>query len=150
MPRYFGLDLHKRYVHGCEWLTEEQKGRHFRFPNTEDGWAAFVQQLEQECWVALEVTGNAFEAQDRLSPHAGKVLLANPLELKRLGSGRLTDRVDAERLDVAEEADAPIVATEWPEFERWIGTNCTESCGDPAYSSDGISWTQKRCDESVY
>lgn len=98
MPRYFGLDLHKRYVHGCEWLVEEQKGRHFRFPNTDDGWATFIRQLDAECWVALEVTGNAFEAHDMLSPHVGKVLLANPLELKRLGSGRHTDRVDAERL----------------------------------------------------
>lgn len=35
---------------------------------------------------------------DRLLPHVGKVLLANPVELKRLGSGRHTDRVDAERL----------------------------------------------------
>lgn len=46
----------------------------------------------------MEVTGNAFQAYDLLSPHAEKVLLANPIELKRLGSGRHTDRVDAARL----------------------------------------------------
>lgn len=85
-------------MHGCEWLAEEQKGRHFRFPNTGDGWATFLRQLDRECWVALEVAGNAFEVHDLLSPHVGRVLLANPVELKRLGSGRHTDRVDAERL----------------------------------------------------
>jgi len=98
VPRYFGLDLHKRYVHGCEWQVDAQKGRHFRFPNSEAGWATFVEQLRADDEIALEVTGNAFNVHDLLSSYAGKVLLANPLELKRLGAGRHTDRVDAERL----------------------------------------------------
>jgi len=48
--------------------------------------------------VALEVTGSAFELHDHISRRVGKTLLANPLQLKRLGSGRHTDRVDAARL----------------------------------------------------
>jgi len=55
-------------------------------------------QLDRTCWVALEVTGSAFEVHDVLSPHVGRLLLANPVDLKRLGSGRHTDRVDAARL----------------------------------------------------
>ncbi|HEY8342882.1 MAG TPA: IS110 family transposase [Calditerricola sp.] len=101
MPRYVGLDLHKAYVHGCEFrpeLPSGQQERHFRFPNTPSAWAEFVAQLDPDTWVAFEVTGNAFEIYDLLSPHAGKVLPANPVELKRLGSGRHTDRVDAARL----------------------------------------------------
>ncbi len=101
MPRYIGLDLHARYIHGCEWKPEAADGhkeQHFRFPNTPDGWAQLLPQLDRTCWVALEVTGSAFEMHDVLSPHAGRVLLANPVDLKRLGSGRHTDRVDAARL----------------------------------------------------
>lgn len=98
MPRYIGLDLHRRYVHGCEWVPETQQERHFQFPNTSDGWSQFVTMLDSDCWVAMEVTGNAFQVYDRLSSHAAKVLLANPVELKRLGSGRHTDRADAARL----------------------------------------------------
>lgn len=98
MPRYLGLDLHRRYIHGCEWTPETRQERHFRFPNTRNGWSQFVATLDSSCWVAMEVTGNAFQAYDLLSPHAEKVLLANPIELKRLGSGRHTDRVDAARL----------------------------------------------------
>jgi transposase len=101
MPRYLGLDLHGRYVHGCEWkpeAAEKLKERHFQFPNTSQAWSQFAHRLDHTCWVALEVTGSAFEAHDRLSQVAGKVLLANPIELKRLGSGRHTDRVDATRL----------------------------------------------------
>jgi len=55
-------------------------------------------QLDRTCWVALEVTGSAFELHDALSPHVDQALLANPVDLKRLGSGRHTDRVDAARL----------------------------------------------------
>lgn len=101
MPRYIGLDLHKMYVHGCEWTPvapAKQKARHFRFPNTQAGWNELLNQLDSSCRVALEVTGSAFEAYDRLSPHVAQVLLANPRELKRLGARRHSDRVDAERL----------------------------------------------------
>jgi len=98
MPRYIGLDLHRRYVHGCEWIPETQHERHFRFPNSRDGWSQFIASLDSDCWIAIEVTGNVFQVYDLLSPHAAKVLLANPIELKRLGSGRHTDRVDAARL----------------------------------------------------
>jgi transposase len=100
-PRYIGLDLHARYIHGCEWNPEADDGhkeRHFRFPNTPDGWAQLLPQLDRTCWVALEVTGSAFEVHDVLSAHVGRVLLANPIDLKRFGSGRHTDRVDAARL----------------------------------------------------
>jgi len=98
MPRYWGLDLHAQYVHVCEWRPETQKEKHSRFPNTPDGWARFLQRLSPDDRVALEVTGNAFEVYDWLSPHVAQVLLANPVELRRLGSGRHTDRVDAARL----------------------------------------------------
>ena len=100
-PRYIGLDLHARYIHGCEWTPEADDGhkeRHFRFPNTPDGWAQLLPQLDRTCWVALEVTGNAFEVHDVLSAHVDRVLLANPIDLKRFGSDRHTDRVDAARL----------------------------------------------------
>lgn len=101
MPRYIGLDLHKVSIHGCEWTPTapaKQKARHFRFPNTQAGWTWLLNQVDGTCWVALEVTGSAFEAYDRLSPHVDRVLLANPRELKRLGARRHSDRVDAERL----------------------------------------------------
>lgn len=99
MARYWAIDLHKEYVHACEWDPASRQKRHFRFPNTRAGWARFIDpHLGPDCRVAIEVTGNAFEVHDWLSPHVEQVLLANPNELKRLGSRRHTDRVDAERL----------------------------------------------------
>jgi transposase len=114
MPRYIGLDLHKMYIHGCEWIptaSDGQKARHFRFPNTQEGWTWLLNQVDRSCWVALEVTGSAFEAYDRLSPHVDRVLLANARELKRLGSKRHSDRVDAARLAKALAMD--LVPTVW-------------------------------------
>jgi len=101
MPRYIGLDVHKNYIHACEFFPGQPEGkqeRHFRFPNTSQGWSAFIGQLDPDTRVALEVTGSAFEIYDTLFPHAGQVFVANALELKRMGSGRHTDRADASRL----------------------------------------------------
>lgn len=99
MVRYTGLDLHKDYIHGFEWIPGQAKGRHFRFGNSREMWEQFIRQhVDRNCAVAFEVTANAFQVYDWLVPHAGQVVLANPVELKRLGSGRHTDRVDAERL----------------------------------------------------
>ncbi|GAB7386957.1 hypothetical protein BSNK01_07930 [Bacillaceae bacterium] len=64
MPRYIGLDVHKSYIHACEFLPGQPEGkqeRHFRFPNTSQGWSAFIGQLDPDTRVALEVTGSAFE-----------------------------------------------------------------------------------------
>lgn len=99
MVRYIGLDLHKDYIHGYCWTPGKEKGRHFRFPNSREAWERFIQeQVDSDCHIAFEVTGNAFQVYDLLAPHAGQLVAANPVELKRLGSGRHTDRVDAERL----------------------------------------------------
>lgn len=86
---------------GIEWTPtapDTKKERHFRFPNTPQGWTWLLNQADRTCWVALAVTGSAFEAHDRLAPHVERVLLANVRELKRFGSRRHTDRLDAARL----------------------------------------------------
>ena len=97
MGRVFGLDVHHRYVHAYAWHAGQ--GRHFRFANTPAG-HAFLSTLTAEDEAALEATGRAFALYDRIAPHVRRVVVANPLAMRRLGSGRHTDRVDAERLAV--------------------------------------------------
>ena len=98
MGRVFGLDVHNRYVHAYAWHAGQ--GRHFRFANTPEDWHAFLSTLTAEDEAALEATGSAFALYDRIAPHVRRVVVANPLAMRRLGSGRHTDRVDAERLAV--------------------------------------------------
>src|SRR5690606_32615260 len=91
MPRYIGLDVHKRYVHACEFRPDRPEGqqeRHFRFPNTPEACTALVAELDREAVVALEVTGNAFEIYDTLAPDAGTVLVADAIVSSQLGWGR--------------------------------------------------------------
>jgi transposase len=101
VPRYIGLDLHKAHVVGCELRLDAgpgQQERHFRCPTTADGRSEVFTHLGDDCMVAIEATGNAFEVYDLPLPHAQSVLVANPLEMKRLGSGKHTDKVDSARL----------------------------------------------------
>jgi transposase len=95
--RYLGLDVHKHYIHGYGFHPG-QKGAHGRFPNTPEGWQQLAAAITRDTAVALEATGNAFQLYDLLADRAGQVAVAPPLLLKRFGSGRHTDRVDAERL----------------------------------------------------
>ncbi len=115
MGRYYvALDLHGRYVHVCEFRPDAPAGkqeRHRRFPNTPEAWTAFVATLDRDAVVSLEVTSGAFEVYDLLAAHAGQVLVANPGELRRLGSGRHTDRVDAAGL--AKMAALGVLPTVW-------------------------------------
>jgi len=98
MTRYIGLDLHKDYIHGCEWIPHEAREKHFRLKNNPDAWARLAEKLGPDCEVAVEVTGNTFELYDAVSPHCARMVLADPSALKRFGSGQHTDRVDAARL----------------------------------------------------
>jgi transposase len=97
MPRYLGLDVPKPYIRGY-WFHPGQKGAPGRFPNTPEGWHQLAAPITPETWVALEATGHAFPLDDLLATRAGQVAVAPPLLRKRFGSGRHTDRVDAERL----------------------------------------------------
>lgn len=103
MPDYVALDLHRDYVHVCR-LVPHPKGaqmRHSQFPNTLPGWQRFIDEnAHPQMRVAFEVTGNAFEAHDLLSPHVGEVLVTKAEAARAKGTGRKTDRADTERLVV--------------------------------------------------
>jgi transposase len=92
------LDLHKDYIYGYAERPGE-KIRRFRFPNGREHWQELARQwVDKETSVVFEATGCAFALYDTLFPLAREVVVANPVELKRYGSGRHTDEVDAERL----------------------------------------------------
>lgn len=99
MPKWIGLDVHKDYAQAYEWDPETDVKRHFRIPSDQKAWSRFIEnQVDRETHIALEATGNAFHVYDILSPHAGKVVVADANHLKRYGDGRHHDRQDAKRL----------------------------------------------------
>ena len=92
------LDLHKEYIYGYH-EAPDGKVRRFRCVNGREQWRDLARaHVDSETRVVFEATGGAFALYDTLSPLAKEVVVANPLELKRYGSGRHTDKVDAERM----------------------------------------------------
>ncbi len=92
------LDLHKEYIYGYQEHPGE-KARRFRYANGREQWRDLARKhVDSETRVVFEATGGAFALYDILSPLAKDVVVANPLELKRYGSGRHTDKVDVERM----------------------------------------------------
>lgn len=95
MTSYIGLDLRRSYIHGCEWSPHEASEKHFRLKDSPDALTKLAKELGPDCKVAVEVTGNAFELYDAVSPHCASMVLANLPALKRFGSGQHTERKDA-------------------------------------------------------
>ncbi len=98
MAGILALDLHKDYIYGYH-ERPDGKVRRFRFSNGREQWKDLARQhIDSETRVIFEATGGAFALYDIVSPLAKEVVIANPLELKRYGSGRHTDKVDVERM----------------------------------------------------
>lgn len=89
--RYFGLDVHKFYCEGAELLPDNTI-RRFRFPNERKEWKRFAKELDGNCKVALEATGNAAMIHDILTIRGAQVVVVNPIRtrLKRRGGSRRT------------------------------------------------------------
>ena len=98
MAGILALDLHKEYIYGYH-ERPDGKVRRFRYANGREQWKVLARQhIDSETKVVFEATGGAFALYDILLPLAKEVVVANPLELKRFGSGRHTDKVDVERM----------------------------------------------------
>ncbi|HBT47717.1 MAG TPA: IS110 family transposase [Peptococcaceae bacterium] len=96
--RYFGLDVHKATCEGAELLPDNTI-RRFRFPNEKKEWKRFAQELDGNCKVALEATGNASMIYDILSERGAQVIVVNPIRTRAIAEARIkTDKVDAEIL----------------------------------------------------
>lgn len=76
----------------------KSRERHFRLKKNPGARTNLAKTLGPDCEVAVEVTGNAFQLYDVLSPHCARLVVANPSALKRFGSGQHTNRLDAAHL----------------------------------------------------
>lgn len=100
MPRYIGLDVHKREIAACvvgdggEILGRE------RIAATREAIGAFADRLDREDRVALEATTNTWPVVRLLRERGGvEVVVANPLRTKLIAEAKVkTDKVDAHTL----------------------------------------------------
>jgi transposase len=116
--RFIGLDVHQKYVEGCE-IGPDKKKRRFRIANTRESWEEFAQTLDPETRVVMEATSNAFWIYDILSGYPAQVVIANTLKTRAIAEARIkTDALDAQIL--AQLLAADFIPESWvPDKEKY-------------------------------
>jgi len=93
---YYGLDVHRRFIQVCRIDAAGEARKDFRIDATHEAIRAFAKTLGQGDQVVLEATFHTRAIWALLVPHAGRVVVANPLQVKAIAHARIkTDKVDA-------------------------------------------------------
>jgi len=116
---FYGLDVHKRFVQVCAMDGVGQIQREFQIETTPEAIDRFAAQLGPADAVVLEATFHTWAIWSRLVGRAGRVMVANPLEVKAIAHARIkTDTIDARTLTHLLRADlVPEVAM--PDEATW-------------------------------
>ena len=95
MRRVIGMDIHRTFAEVVFW--EDGRLRHHgRVDMTRSGLEGFGRSLCNQDEVVIEATGNAMSVVRVLSPHVGRVIVANPMQVKAIAHARIkTDKIDA-------------------------------------------------------
>jgi len=93
--RVVGLDIHRVFAEAV-MLDDGRITRLGRVGMTRDHLAAFAQTLTHDDDVVIEATGNASAVAEVLRPHVGRVVIANPRQVRLIAEARIkTDVIDA-------------------------------------------------------
>ena len=93
--RVVGLDLHRVFAEAV-MLEDGVVRRLGRIGMTRDHLAAFARTLTRDDHVVVEATGNASAVAELIRPHVGRVVIANPRQVRLIAEARVkTDVVDA-------------------------------------------------------
>jgi transposase len=96
---YIGIDLHRRFSQVHVYNEETAQESTQRIANDEQAVRDFFTELDDDCKVALEATGNWYWLIDVLQDIGCKVVLSNPLQTKAIAKARIkNDKVDARML----------------------------------------------------
>jgi transposase len=93
--RIVGLDIHRVFAEAV-MLVDGKIKRLGRVGMTRDHLAAFAQTLTHDDHVIVEATGNASAAVEVIRPYVGRVVIANPRQVRLIAEARIkTDVIDA-------------------------------------------------------
>jgi transposase len=93
--RVIGLDIHRVFAEAVA-LQAGRLTRLVRVEMRRDRLTAFARSLTHDDHVVIEATGNAAAVAEALRPHAGRVVIANPQQVRLIAHAKIkTDRVDA-------------------------------------------------------
>ena len=93
--RVVGLDIHRVFAEAV-MLENGTIRRLGRVGMTRDRLAAFARTLADDDHVVVEATGNASAVAEVIRPHVGRVVVANPRQVRLIAEARIkTDVIDA-------------------------------------------------------
>lgn len=93
--RIVGLDIHRVFAEAV-MLDDGVVKRLGRIGMTRDHLAAFAKTLTHDDHVIVEATGNASAVADAIAPHVGRVVIANPRQVRMIAYAKIkTDTIDA-------------------------------------------------------
>ena len=93
--RVVGLDIHRVFAEAV-MLEDGTIRRLGRVGMTRDHLAAFARTLTHDDHVVVEATGNASAVAEVIRPHVGRVVIANPRQVRLIAEARIkTDVIDA-------------------------------------------------------
>lgn len=93
---FYGLDVHKRFIQVCGIDGGGDKQREFRIDGTADAISSFASKLGEDDELVLEATFHSWAIWALLLPHAKRVVVANPMQVKAIAHARIkTDKIDA-------------------------------------------------------
>lgn len=96
MGRFIGFDAHKSYAYVVELRDGEKQEYRVSIPS---GLPQFKERLDKSVQLVLEASTNSFRLADELSPHVGKLVVADPSQTRGAAStAAVTDRTAAEAL----------------------------------------------------
>ena len=96
--RVIGLDVHRSFAQVAE-LEDGVLRQCGRVDLVCDKVLAFARTLRADDEVVLEATGNTMAIVKLLKPHVGRVIIANPLQVRVIAEAKAkTDRIDAAAL----------------------------------------------------
>ena len=96
--RVIGLDVHRSFAQVAE-LEDGVLRQCGRVDLVRDKVLAFARTLRADDEVVLEATGNTMALVKLLKPHVGRVVIANPLQVRVIAEAKAkTDRIDAAAL----------------------------------------------------
>jgi transposase len=115
----YGLDVHKEFIQVCALGAKGSKRKEYRIAESAEAIEEWAGQLDAQDEVVLEATFHSWAIHTIVSEHAGRVVVANPMEVKAIAHARIkTDKVDAYTLARLLRADfLPEVAL--PDASTW-------------------------------
>jgi transposase len=102
----YGLDVHKEFIQVCALGAKGSKRKDYRIAGTQEAIADWARKLGPRDQVVLEATFHSWAIHAIVVRTAGRVVVANPMEVKAIAHARIkTDKVDAYTLARLLQAD---------------------------------------------